>query len=568
MKTQCRTILPLICILALCGTPIVRGQPARDATETKVDGVFTRRIKSDGPGAVCAVMKNGRLIYAKGFGMADLEHNEPLTPDSVFYIASTSKQFTAAGIALLVLDGKLSLATDIRTLLPEFTRLQKPVTVDQLLHHTSGVRDYFELLALTGWRYEDYFNNDMVVSFLSRQRDLNFEPGAEFLYSNSNYVLLAEIVKRVSGKSLRDWDEERVFRPLEMANTHFDDDYRQIVPHRVSSYLPNQAGGYFQLLKEFDGYGDGNLLTTVGDLAKWDENFYSGQVGGKAFLDLMLTRGVLNNGTVTDYAFGLMREKYRGLAVERHAGGFKGFRTELVRFPDQHFSVTVLCNLGSLNASDLANKVADIYLADLFSESNLPVVVPAAHTPVVVQVAPAVFDNYVGEYELNKQPGFILSITRDGDRLYSQGTGLGRVEIFASSESEFFFKVVDAQFTFHRDADGSVSGLTLHQHGTHKDKAKRIKRPSMPTVALTEYVGKYYCDEIDTSFLLQVEEGKLFAIHARLPKVILKPRDRDIYDANAGRFEFSRDTNGRVIALRYSVGRVLNLEFRRQDLAP
>jgi CubicO group peptidase (beta-lactamase class C family) len=566
MKMPRHSRLLLISILALGESWIVQGQPAVDATEAKVDGVFTRRIQSDGPGAVCAVMKNGQLLYAKGFGMADLEHNEPLSPDSVFYIASTSKQFTAAGIAMLVLDGKLSLATDIRTLLPEFTRLRKPVTVDQLLHHTSGVRDYFELLALTGWRDDDYFNNDMVVKLLSRQRELNFEPGVEFLYSNSNYVLLAEIVKRVSGKSLRSWDEERVFRPLEMTHTHFDDDYRQIVPHRVISYLPNKAGGYYQLLKEFDGYGDGNLLTTVGDLAKWDENFYTGRVGGKAFLELMLTHGVLNNGKPIDYALGLEHGKYRGLTTVRHAGGFKGFRTELVRFPDQHFSVTVLCNLGSLNAVDLANKVADIYLADAFTETARPAGGPAMNTPQVVRVVPTVFDNYVGEYELAERPGFILSVTRDGDHFYSQATGQSRIEIFASSDSDFFLKVVDAQLSFHRDADGTVSRLTLHQHGDHE--ATRIRRTSVPVAALTDYAGNYYSDELDTSYRLQVEDGKLVAIHARLPKISLDPRDRDVFEANTAHVVFSRDSNGNVTALRYTGGRVHNLEFRRQDPAP
>jgi CubicO group peptidase (beta-lactamase class C family) len=346
---------------------VASGVAADASLSDKVDALFSAWAKPDSPGAVCAVIRDGEVIHARGYGMEDLEHDVPLSPDSVFYIASTSKQFTAASIALLVLDGKLSLDDDIRQHLPEMADRSPPITVRHLVHHTSGLRDYFALLGLTGWTDTDYFNNDMVVKLLARQRTLNFEPGTRHLYSNSNYVLLAEIVKRVSEKSLRQFADERIFQPLGMTHTHFDDDYRQIVKHRALSYAPKRGGGWQQLLKEFDGYGDGNLLTTVGDLARWDENFTTGKVGGEEFLKLILTRGALDSGKSLDYAFGLGHAAYRGLATVQHGGGFKGFRTEMVRFPGQQFTVIVLGNVATFNPGQMAQRVADLYLADQFT---------------------------------------------------------------------------------------------------------------------------------------------------------------------------------------------------------
>jgi hypothetical protein len=348
-----------------------------------------------------------------------------------------------------------------------------------------------------------------------------------------------------------------------MTQTHFEDDYRQIVKHRVVSYLPKPGGGFFQQLKEFDCYGAGNLLTTVRDLARWEENFYTGTVGGKALINLMLTKGVLTNGKEITYAFGLFCDTYRGLPTVRHAGGFKGFRTELLRFPQQHFSVAVLSNLAVVNPSDLANKVADIYLAKDLSERKEPAATSVTSIPEAKKIDPSVFDAYVGNYELDEMPGFVLSITREGDRFFSQATQQGRIEIFAASESTFFLKVVNAQLTFHREADGSVNRLTLHQNGNHD--AHRVTSYAVSAAELNEYVGLYYSGELDTSYRLEIEDGKLTAKHSRLPAVPLVPRARNVYQAGNARVAFDRDSQGKVTGLRLTEGRVRDLVFERRD---
>ena len=534
------------------------------SVDAKVDALFNPWNKPDSPGVVCAVMQDGKVIYAKGFGMAHLEHDIPLSPDSVFYIASTSKQFTAAAIALLVLDGKISLDADIRTFLPELRHLKSTVTVGQLVHHTSGFKDYFSLLALTGWRDTDYFDNDMVVKLLARQRTLNFEPGTEYSYSNSNYVLLAEIVKRVTGKPLREVAEERIFSPLGMTQTSFDDDYRRIVKNRVVSYLPGVNGDFHQLLKEFDGHGDGNLLTSVRDLARWDENFYTEAVGGKAFIELMHTKGVLNNGKEITYAFGLMLDTYRGLPTVRHSGGFKGFRTELLRFPQQHFSVAMLSNLGSVNAWSLANKVAEVFLAEHMAEAVERAAPVTDRPPTAIKIDSAVFDAYVGDYAVDGHPGFIVSFTRDGDRYFSQVKGQQKIEIFAESETKFFLTIADARYTFHREPDGSIQRATLHWQGDRH--AVRIEPSAISAVELGQYSGTYCSEELDTRYRVDIEDGKLIVKHDRLPNLVLEPAERDTFRVDGVRIVFSRNDQGNISALLFSDFVVRDVAFKRDDV--
>jgi CubicO group peptidase (beta-lactamase class C family) len=240
----------------------------------KVDKLFAQWDKPDSPGCALGVIKGGKLVYKRGYGSANLDYNAPLTSESVFYIASTSKQFTAASILLLVRRGAISLDDDIRKYFPELPKYEAPITVKHLVHHTSGVRDYLELMGMADRRMDGPFGNEVAVELIARQKGLNFKPGERFLYSNSNYVLMAEIVRRASGKSLREFADENIFRPLGMTNTHFNDDLTAVVKNRVVSYAPISPGRFRQFVKTIEAMGDGNLLTTVEDLAKWDQNFY------------------------------------------------------------------------------------------------------------------------------------------------------------------------------------------------------------------------------------------------------------------------------------------------------
>ena len=329
----------------------------------KVDRIFAEWDKPSSPGCAVGVLQSGRFVYERGYGMANLDYDIPNSPKLVYYVGSDSKQFTAASIALLVLDGKIALDDDIRKYIPETPDYGTPITINHLIHHTSGIRDIYVLMSLGGLRLEDVFSDSEEIALISRQKELNFKPGDDYLYSNSGYFLLAEIVKRVTGKSLREFADERIFRPLGMTHTHFHDDPGHVMKGRAMSYEQDGKGGYrISYLQNFDKIGAGGLYTTVEDLRKWDENFYTHQVGGDALQKMIHTRGILNRGDTIAYAFGNNVTTYRGLRVDEHGGSLMGYKAEILRFPDQHFSVLATCNLGAINPGPLAEQVADVYL--------------------------------------------------------------------------------------------------------------------------------------------------------------------------------------------------------------
>ena len=331
------------------------------APDPRVDAIFARWNKPASPGCALAVMRDGEIVYERGYGMADLDHDIPLTPESVFHVASVSKQFTAASIALLAQEGKLSLDDEARKYVAELPRFPHPVTIRQLVHHTSGLRDQWSLLGLAGWRYSlDLITDQDVLDMVSRQKALNFEPGSRFLYCNTGYTLLAQIVRRISRQSFREFTSKRLFEPLGMASTHFRDDHAEIVKNQAYGYEPAGEGRYKLSVTNFDTVGATSLLTTAGDLAKWDENFYTTRIGGAALIEQLQQPGRLSDGESLDYAFGLRIGRYRGLRTVDHSGSDAGYRAHLVRFPDQHFSVACLCNSADANPAQLSQRVADI----------------------------------------------------------------------------------------------------------------------------------------------------------------------------------------------------------------
>jgi len=315
----------------------------------KVDRLFEKWDKPNTPGAVLAILRDGKIIYSRGYGMANLEEAVPNTSATVFHLGSVSKQFTAFAIQLLANDGKLSLDDDFRKYIPEAPEFEEPITIRLLLHHTSGLRDQWNLLALAGWRLSDVITNGDVRRILMQQKELNFTPGSEMLYSNSGYSVLAEVVRRVSGMPLGQLAKERIFTPLEMNDTRFQAHYGNIIKDRAYSYAPTGNGAYRYVALSYSTYGPSSVFSTVGDLARWDENFYTAKVGGPSVVRAMQEKGKLNDGKELDYASGLVIGEYRGAKTVSHSGADAGYRANIVRFADYHFTVIVLANAGNLD---------------------------------------------------------------------------------------------------------------------------------------------------------------------------------------------------------------------------
>jgi CubicO group peptidase (beta-lactamase class C family) len=332
------------------------------ATRTKIDAIFSD-FNRQTPGCVLGVVRNGGLVYTHGYGMARLEENVPLTPQSVLEIGSVSKQFTAASIFLLEHEGKLSLDDDVRKYVAEFPAYDRPVTIRELLHHTSGVRDVISLMSMSGIPFDDFASESDALAMIARQRELNFEPNSRYMYSNSGYVLLSQIVKRVSGMPLAQFAEKNIFIPLGMTHTLIVDDHTLVIPGRSGTYARQKSEGGFEVdMSNWEQTGDGAVDTTVGDLARWDRNFDHPVVGGKWLIDELETQGTLNNGKKIDYAAGLVIGTYRGLRTVSHGGAWQGFRAQFERFPNQGTTLITLCNVANANPGARTDKVADILL--------------------------------------------------------------------------------------------------------------------------------------------------------------------------------------------------------------
>jgi CubicO group peptidase (beta-lactamase class C family) len=380
-----RQLLVSNSIIAALSLPFAVGAqrgPVSDTTSRVVDRVFEAYRGTDSPGCALGVSRNGRGVYERGYGMANLETGTPITPASIFHVASVSKQFTAMSIMLLARDGKLSIDDDIRKYLPEMPSYGTTITIKHLLTHTSGLRDQWELISLARGRFEeDRITEADVMDIVPRQTGLNFTPGTEYLYSNTGFTLLGVIVKRVSGKSLRAFADERIFKPLGMTNTHFHDDYTMLVPGRTSAYVMRD-GSWHVSIPNYDTYGATSLFTTVGDLLKWEANLDSPTVGDRTLIARMETPTPLTSGDTSNYGFGLVADRYRGARAINHSGGDAGYRTFVERFPDLGLATVVLCNSGSSNPALLARRVADAYLGSALAPVQADVT-PQSAAPAI-----------------------------------------------------------------------------------------------------------------------------------------------------------------------------------------
>ena len=435
-----------------------------ETLEVKVDQLFAEWNRSDSPGAALAVTRDSEIIYKQGYGMANLEYDIPITTTTIFDIASVSKQFAAFAIATLAHDGKLSLDDDIRVYLSDVPDFGNTITIRHLLHHTSGLRDWVQSLVIAGDMMDDVISFKHILKMARGQKTLNFEPGAEFLYSNTGYNLLAEIVETVTGDSFGTWTDANIFKPLAMTDTHFHDDHEMILKNRAYSYQAVENGGFKHAINNTTALGSSSLYSTVEDLAKWILNFDDTCIGERTVIEQMHQRGVLNNGEQIDYAFGLNIGGYRGLKTVGHSGSWRGFRSHLIRFPDQKFGVVILCNLDIFNPLGLAEKVADLYLDDILApkeEAAKPekTAEPTEETKFE-PLAPEQLAEFKGDYyteELDttytigvRDDGLVAQHRRHNDILltYTDGHFLG---------DTWFFPEIH----FTRNDTGQVTGFSL-----------------------------------------------------------------------------------------------------------
>jgi len=523
-----RTIIVLILSLV----PAISAS-STDVAPKKIDELFAPYNNAHSPGCSVGVIRDGGFIFRKSYGEASLELGVPLSSDSAFYMASVSKQFTAASIVLAAEQGFLSLDDDVRKYLPELPSYGNTITLRQMLHQTSGFRDYLALTYLSGRDTRALSSPDDVLKLIARQKGLNNVPGEEYVYSNSNYFLLGAVVKRATGKSLAEFAAANIFQPLGMTHTLFYDDNSVVVPDRVAAYDPGKEGRFrVDWSTIFDMVGSGGLMSNVNDLLLWDRNFYSNKVGKGTLVSELETHGLLNNGHSINYGLGLWLGEYRGLKTVEHSGATFGYRTKLLRFPEQRFSVITLCNVASADVDALARKISDLYL-----ETQLK---PEAGTSTESRTFPDPAP-FAGTY-LDPRTHTIFTFTAASGNLMAWGSKLQRL---GANE---FSDLVGNPIVF-KSADGAMTA-TLTLQSEIFFSGNRVPDIHLSESALSGFTGNYHSDELDATYQLALVKGVLALRFGDQPPVNLNPVAATEFQAgDLGTIVFHVASNSHVAGL-------------------
>lgn len=521
--------------------------PATDVNQQKVDQIFSTYDKGGSPGCAVGVIRNGDFVYRRGYGEASLERGAALSPESLFYLGSISKQFTAASVVLAAEQGYLSLDDDIRKYIPEVPNYGHAITIRQLLHHTSGLRDFEALLDISGASLLDSHSASEIMDLVVRQKTLNNIPGDEWVYSNTNYFLLAEIVKRATKKSLAQFAAENIFRRLGMAHTLFYDDHTSVVPGRVSGYRESNGKFLENWSPNWDIVGAGGVLSNVEDLLLWDRNFYQNRLGKGTLAKEMLRPALLNSGQKINYALGLELGMYRGLATVEHAGSFPGYAADVLRFPGQRFTVICLCNLSNVQPLTLSRKIADVYLEQVLTQTEPSTISPSART--FPDPTP-----FAGKY-LNPHSHEVFSFT------VSKGNLLGWGGILRRISPNQFMDLGSGTITF--DSSQGPTTVSLDYLGERFYSGVKVQPPRLTRTALAQFNGDYRSSELGATYRLSLDVNGLWLRNGRNTPLQLTPVAPDEFESNIGTIVFDRDARHRVTALSVYVRSVGNLRFNK-----
>jgi CubicO group peptidase (beta-lactamase class C family) len=544
-RTTCHMILGFALAIGVAVLPAALSSQTAPAAASKVDAVFAKYSMAT-PGCAVGVATNGTPVLAKGFGMADLEHDVRIGPETIFEAGSVSKQFTAAGVMLLARDGKLSLDDQVRQYVPELPDYSSPLTIRHMLNHTSGLRDWGSIAGIGGWpRTTRAYTHAHVLEIVGRQRSLNFTPGTRWSYSNTGFNLAAIIVERVSGQTFQAFTHDRLFQPLGMSHTSWRDDYTRVVKGRAVAY--SERSGFHSNMPFENVFGNGGLLTTVGDLLKWNEHFDAPPEGDASMVAEQQKAGHFNDGRVHGYGLGLFVGSYKGLREISHSGSTAGYQAFLTRFPDQRVSVAVLCNVATAQATQYAHAVAEAYLGDRLKSPE------AAPTHTLTS---AEMDRFAGMWksEVTQLP---ITIERDQDGLFTSRTVRLRAQSptrILSGEGEHID--LDARGLRHTDAFGTG------------DEYSRVQPASYTDDQLARFAGTYVSEEAETTLTAAVENHALVLKRRPDTTIALTPLYPAAFSADhgLGTVIFRGDGSGSGSGLSVIQDRVWDLRFRKLEV--
>ncbi|HEX7831441.1 MAG TPA: serine hydrolase domain-containing protein [Thermoanaerobaculia bacterium] len=513
--------------------------------------IFERWDRAGSPGCSVAVYRDGEIVWSRGFGTAHLEHGVPIATDTVFHVASLSKMFTAYAIALLAHDGALSLDDDIRTFIPELAPGPR-ITLRNIVHHTSGLRDQWDLLRMAGWRYPDLKTNADILRLATRQRELNFEPGTRFQYINTGYTLMGIAIERITGATLREFAAQRIFEPLGMRDTQFHDDATRIIPKRAQAYRMINGSPTIDM-PAYETVGPTSLLSTVDDFARWEQYLLTGELR-----ELLTTSGTLADGTEAHYGFGLILGQYRGVPVVEHAGGDAGYRAHYLRVPSERFAVAVFANTLDVEPGARCRDVADAMLT--FPEQTVDRAMPAWAGRAAGIASPDPEDLLAksGTYR-DTLSGMTCRIEPRGGRLFLTSDSGGDYELAPVTRDRYRFLIVDAECVFENER------VRMFYGGNEQASCVRIEEESQQEAApLDDYVATYASDELESRYTIDREDALLVLRRPRIAPAALQPLGRDEFATSDGlQLRFVRNGDGNVHGMTVSAERVWNVRFSR-----
>ena len=534
-------------------------QTLPDSISKKIDDLFSYWNKTNSPGCAIGIVRNDSLIYAKGYGMANLEYSIPISPETIFHMASVSKQFTAYSIVLLARQGKLQLDDDIHKYLPWFPDLKEKITIRHLLNHTSGIRDQWQLLAIAGTRIDDVITQEQIVKVLSKQQALNFKPGEQYRYSNSGFTMLAEIVRSATGQSLRKFTDSAIFKPLGMSHTHFHDDYTEIVNNRAYSYQRENLS-FSNSILSYSNAGATSLFTNINDLSKWVMNFYRPIAGSQADIEELVKNGKLNNGVKLSYALGINADKYNGWRQYSHAGGDAGFRTYVTVFPDLKMGFIVFSNLADVNVAGKIYNMVDLFIRD--SSVKIPVATITIDSNKAMVKDEQRIKNFAGNFITEDGEQFSFSLR--GQKLYWEHGGRPDLLYPASNDRFTVAKTPEMAFVFNTSDDKSVQ---VNQYWPdNKRLLVRYTTDSLDDKQRQLYTGEYYCPELACTYTIIPKDHALILTNNKYDDSKLKLVGADDLFTDywwIKHLKTIRDNQKKIIGFEVNDGRITHLRFNK-----
>jgi len=542
VRTRLQVKLAML-LLLLTALPCVA-----DERNTEIDRLFKAVDRNNGPGCAVSVYRAGKKLYEQGYGIANLEYGIPIRPSSAFQIGSATKQFTAMAVLLLAKDGKLAPLDDIHKYIPELPQYEAPVTIQEMLWHTSGLRDIYDLIDLRDRDDDSPLTQGRFLKIIAQQRSLNFNPGTGFLYSNSNYLLLAILVERTSGKQLNRFMEERIFGPLEMSHTILLDKKQWLVPNRAYSYSKDESGRYQNRFPVDEIVGSTGIFTTIEDIAKWNEELIGGAILGKEIVRQLEQTGTIAGGRLLEYGDGVVIARDRGLRTIGHGGADIGYLAVLFVYPDYDFQGAILCNTAELEPWNIARTIAGIYLREHMTEEAFS------------KVSSTKLEKYAGTYYSPVQ-GSTSRFVLESDQLLAGGNP--RFALRQLGASKFQLADIPVYFEFY-DHNGTI-GLTRSMFGASPDVMLKMT-PVEPPTSLSQYVGTYRAPELQQTFTISIASGTLVMSNLSGTKGKLIPTMKDGFSWDAtGLFLRFQRANGLITGLTATTDslRTWNLPFER-----